>query len=92
MLQSLQADGSNGLGIEPGLAGHLQKSVTDTVNRLSMEGQPTVMVVTPEIRPWLARWLRVTNRGLHVLSYHELPDNKQIKVVATLGQGTEQGA
>ena len=91
LLQSLQADGSNGLGIEPGLAGHLQKSVTDTVNRLSMEGQPTVMVVTPEIRPWLARWLRVTNRGLHVLSYHELPDNKQIKVVATLGQGTEQG-
>jgi len=33
----------------------------------------------------LARMVRHSIPGLHVLSYNEVPDDKQIKVVATIG-------
>ena len=45
-----------------------------------------ILLVTPPIRPWLAKLVRHSIPGLHVLSYSEVPDDKQIKVVATLGE------
>lgn len=83
--KSLSGDGAPGLAIEPGLAGRLQKSVTEVIQRLEIEGQPPMLVVAPELRPWLARWLRAAHKGLHVLAYSEIPDNKRIEVIATLG-------
>jgi len=41
--------------------------------------------VAPQIRSWLARMVRYSIRQLHVLSYNEVPDNKDIKVVASVG-------
>jgi len=34
----------------------------------------------------LARFVRHTIPALHVLSYNEIPNDKQIKIVATVGQ------
>jgi flagellar biosynthesis protein FlhA len=93
--QSVQGDPSAGLGIEPSLAERLQKSVADTAHRVELEGHTAVLLVSPEIRPWLARWFRTVHKGLHVLAYNEVPDNKQIKVIATIGREFEpqpQGA
>ena len=78
-------------GIEPGLADRLQKAVAHTAERLEAEARPTVLVVTPELRPWMSRWLRPVIRDLHVLSYNEIPDNKQLRIVATLGEELENG-
>ena len=85
--QSLQgvSAGAGGLGIEPGLAERLQRSVTETAQRLEAEGQPAILVVSPELRPWLSRWLRTATGALNVLSYSEIPDNRRIRVIATLG-------
>ena len=85
--QSLQgvSAGAGGLGIEPGLAERLQRSVTETAQRLEAEGQPAILVVSPELRPWLSRWLRTATGALSVLSYSEIPDNRRIRVIATLG-------
>jgi flagellar biosynthesis protein FlhA len=89
--KSAQGASEGALGLEPGLAERLQKLVAEGAARLEAEGRPAVLVVAPEVRPWLARWLRSTVRGLHVLAYTEIPDNKQIKVVATLGSERPAG-
>ena len=84
--KSSQGAGGGGLGIEPGLAERLQKSIAEAAQRQEMAGEPTVVVVSPDIRAWMARWLRSAVRGLHVLAYTEIPDNKRIRVVATVGR------
>jgi flagellar biosynthesis protein FlhA len=86
LLQSLQGETGTGLAIEPGLAERLQNSVTESVNRQEIEGQPAILVVSPELRPWLAPWLRIRNSALHVLAYTEIPENKQVKVIGTIGR------
>ena len=85
LLQKSVQGAGGGLGLEPGLAERLQKSVAETTQKLEMQGQPAILVVSPDLRPWLSRWLRSVAKGLNVLAYSELPDNRQIKVVATLG-------
>jgi flagellar biosynthesis protein FlhA len=76
----------NGAAIEPGLAARLQQSLRELVERREIEGEPCVLVVSPEIRPWVARWLRSSIRSLHVLAYTEIPDSRPVKVVATVGR------
>ncbi|MCG5494051.1 MULTISPECIES: flagellar biosynthesis protein FlhA [Ectothiorhodospira] len=84
--KSSQGASGAGLGIEPGLAERLQRSIAEASQRQEMSGEPSVLVVSPDIRPWMARWLRSAVRGLNVLAYTEIPDNKQIRVVATVGR------
>jgi flagellar biosynthesis protein FlhA len=84
--KSAQGAGGGGLGIEPGLAERLQKSIGEASQRQEMAGEPSVVVVSPDIRAWMSRWLRSAVRGLHVLAYTEIPDNKRIRVVATVGR------
>jgi flagellar biosynthesis protein FlhA len=84
--KSSQGAGSSGPGIEPGLAERLQKSIAEAAQRQEMAGEPAVVVVSPDIRAWVARWLRSAVRGLNVLAYTEIPDTKRIRVVATVGR------
>lgn len=84
--KSAQAAGGSGPGIEPGLAERLQKSIAEAAQRQEMAGEPTVVVVSPDIRVWVSRWLRSAVRGLHVLAYTEIPDTRRIRVVATVGR------
>jgi len=84
--KSSQGAGSTGPGIEPGLAERLQKSIAEAAQRQEMAGEPTVLVVSPDIRAWVARWLRSAVRGLQVLAYTEIPDTRRIRVVATVGR------
>ena len=84
--KSAQGAGGASMGIEPGLAERLQKSISEAAQRQEMAGEPAVVVVSPDIRAWMARWLRSISKGLHVLAYTEIPDNKRIRVVATVGR------
>ncbi|MHB9021144.1 MAG: flagellar biosynthesis protein FlhA [Halothiobacillus sp.] len=72
-------------GIEPGLAERLHQSLRDAAEKQEQAGQPAILLVAPQIRGWLARMVRYSIRQLHVLSYNEVPDNKEIKVVASVG-------
>ncbi|BAZ93889.1 flagellar biosynthesis protein FlhA [Thiohalobacter thiocyanaticus] len=86
LLQSLQGTQEGGAGFEPGLAEHLHQALANRTQQQEMNGQPAVLLVAPPVRNWLARLFRHSIPGLHVLAYDEVPDNKQIKVVATVGQ------
>ncbi len=84
--QSLQAPEDGGLGMEPGLAERLHRSLKEAADRQEAAGQPAILLVPAQIRMWLARFLQPTIPGLAVLAYTELPDNRQIRVVANVGQ------
>ncbi len=84
--QAVQSASDGGAGIEPGLADQLHSALAAQSRRQESVGQPAVLLVPPLMRTWLARLIRHSIPGLHVLSYGEVPDNKQIKVVATVGQ------
>ncbi|MGY0636902.1 MAG: flagellar biosynthesis protein FlhA [Paraglaciecola chathamensis] len=84
--QSLQAGGGDGAGIEPGLAERLQKSLNDASQQQELAGEPAVLLTSGMLRPVLSRFLKHAVQGLHVLSYQEIPDDKQIKIVSSVGQ------
>ena len=72
--------------IEPGLANRLQTALTETVQKLEIDGKPTLLLVNGAIRALLARFFRHTLGSLSVLAYQEIPQSKQITVVATIGR------
>ena len=85
--QSLQAGGSDGAGIEPGLAERLQGSLNEAAQQQELAGEPAVFFLTSGmLRPVLSKFLKHSVSGLHVLSYQEIPDDKQIKIVSAVGQ------
>ena len=84
--KSLQGSQGETIGIEPGLAERVQRTVTEAARRQEAEGAPAVLVVAPEIRSWIASWLRGAVRNLTVLAFTEIPDNRRIRVVATVGK------
>ncbi|MEP1447798.1 MAG: flagellar biosynthesis protein FlhA [Paraglaciecola sp.] len=84
--QSLQAGGADGAGIEPGLAERLQGSLNEASQQQELAGEPAVLLTSGMLRPVLSKFLKHSVSGLHVLSYQEIPDDKQIKIVSAVGQ------
>ena len=82
----LQGAGQDGAGLEPGLAEQLHKSLEERSQRLELEGYAPIALVSSPIRPWLARFVRHSISGLNVLAYNEIPEDRQVKVVASIGQ------
>ncbi len=74
------------LTIEPRLAQSLQTSLLDAAQRQEASGEPAVLLVAAPLRPVLSRFARYTIDGLRVLSYQEIPDNKQVTIVSTVGR------
>ncbi|HET8757053.1 MAG TPA: flagellar biosynthesis protein FlhA [Solirubrobacteraceae bacterium] len=85
LLQAMQA-GEGGGGFEPGLADRLFKALTEGARRQQLSGDPTVLLVAPKLRSWIARLTRHALPGLTVLAYNEVPENRRINVVAAIGR------
>ena len=83
--QTMQAS-DGGAGIEPGLAERIHSSLYEAAQAQEQAGMPAVLLLSAFLRPMLARFVRHTIPALHVLSYNEIPNDKQIKIVATVGQ------
>jgi flagellar biosynthesis protein FlhA len=85
-IQQAGADGNlDSIALEPGMAERLQSSLSDTVKNLDKEGKPAVLLVAASLRMLLARFVRHAVPNLKVLSFQEIPDNKHITIVATVG-------
>ncbi len=83
---SIQTSGSTGIGLEPGLAERMHSALVQSVQRQELAGQPAILLVPMSLRLSLARLVRHSITALHVLAYNEIPDNKQIRIVATVGK------
>lgn len=89
LLSSLQKAGQgaeDGILLEPGMAEKLQRSLVDAAQRQEMLGKPAILLVAGPIRAMLSRFARLAVPTMHVLAYQEIPDNKQVTIVATVGQ------
>lgn len=84
-LQSLNSSGDLGLGMEPGLAERFYRSLAETTKKQERGGNPAVLLVNPQLRPWLSRLMRNTVPTLKVLAYNEISDRNKLKVIANIG-------
>lgn len=75
--------------IEPGMADRLQQSLNSVADQQEVSGRPTVLLVSGAIRQLLARFVRFSERSIHVLAYEEVPQSKKISVVSTIGRGAQ---
>ncbi|HCY04087.1 MAG TPA: flagellar biosynthesis protein FlhA [Gammaproteobacteria bacterium] len=92
-----RSENTEEIALEPNLADGLFQSVRESVQQLEDQEMPAVIVVSPLIRPWLARLLRRVTKDLTVMSYVEIPEDQAIRVISTIsinrtGENAEQPA
>lgn len=75
----------NASSLEPNLAKRLHQALEECVKRQELAGEPAVVVVPGVVRSLVAKLARHSIPGLHVLAYHEIPDDKRLRLVGTLG-------
>ena len=85
MLQDAVRGQQQSLGLEPGLAEQMLQQINEGVIQMENQGKPAVLLVASTIRLWLASLVKSNNKGLHVLAYDEIPAEKRIRVVGTVG-------
>jgi len=83
--QTMQASGGESAGIEPGLAERLQTSLSQATQEQELKGEPAVLLTSGVLRSTLAKFVKNTIPTLRVLSYQEIPDEKQIRIVQAVG-------
>ena len=85
LLQSVQGQDGNVMAFEPGLAQMIHSSLKEASDNQTARGAAAVLLVSQSLRAFLSRMVRHAIPGLHVLSYDEVPDDKQIRVIASIG-------
>ncbi|HEI6763612.1 TPA: flagellar biosynthesis protein FlhA [Legionella pneumophila] len=82
---TIQNSGHGGVSFEPGMADKIQQALIQFAAQQQAKQESSVLVVQPSIRTVLARFVRTISSDFHVLSYQEIPDNKQIRIIGTVG-------
>jgi flagellar biosynthesis protein FlhA len=83
---TLIQNNSGSPGLEPGLAERLQQGLIQSAQRQTETGQPAVLLVSPQLRQTLARFIRSIVPTMHVLGWNEIPDNRKVRLVAAVGR------
>ncbi len=87
LLESIESEQRMGFsGLEPVLMESLIRDFQQASQEMEFAGQTPVALVSDRLRIWLARFLRASVPRLRVLAFNEVGNNKQIRVIATLGQ------
>jgi flagellar biosynthesis protein FlhA len=81
----LKGGAEAGPSFEPGLADRLHGALADAAQQQEIRSEPAVLLVPTVLRPWLARFTRHGVPNLAVLAYGEIPHNKSLRVVASVG-------
>jgi flagellar biosynthesis protein FlhA len=87
-MQQAQAGGNimlDSFPIEPNILGQFQQNLPLIKQQLKQQGLAPILIVMPQLRPLIGRYARTFAQGLAVLSYNEIPENRQINVVGNLG-------
>lgn len=86
LLGSVQrGEGGDGLVIEPTMAERLQTSLSEVAQQQEIAGRASIVLVAAPIRPLLAKFVRYGEHQISVLSYQEIPENKRVTIIATVG-------
>ncbi|MBU2964808.1 flagellar biosynthesis protein FlhA [Amphritea sp. 2_MG-2023] len=86
LLGSVQrGEGGEGMVIEPTMAERLQTSLAEIAQQQEIAGRASILLVAAPIRPLLAKFVRYGEHQISVLSYQEIPENKRVTIIATVG-------
>ncbi|BFM11756.1 flagellar biosynthesis protein FlhA [Simiduia litorea] len=83
--QQSQKGGDGAPVIEPGLAEKLRVSVQKAAQKQEASGGPVILLVATQLRFQLSRFIRAFVPEVAVLAYNEIPQTKQITIVASVG-------
>ncbi|MFT6373108.1 MAG: flagellar biosynthesis protein FlhA [Gammaproteobacteria bacterium] len=83
--QSVQGQDGSVMAFEPGMTQMIHNSLREATENQMAKGEPAVLLLSQSLRSFLARMVRHGIPELHVLSYDEVPDDKQLKVIASIG-------
>jgi flagellar biosynthesis protein FlhA len=75
--------------LDSGLAKKILSNLNDASEALSSENRPALLIVAPQIRRHVAQFVRSQLPSINVLSFTELPENRSVEIVYTIG-GSEQ--
>ena len=86
-LEQVLQDSVNGQGaaLEPGLAERLHQNLGECVRRQESRGEPAVLLVPGGVRAAVARLVRHSVPSLAVLAYAEVPEDKRLRLVGSVG-------
>src|SRR5690606_17209257 len=92
-LEQVLQDSVNGQGaaLEPGLAERLHQNLGECVRRQESRGEPAVLLVPGGVRAAVARLVRHSVPSLAVLAYAEVPEDKRLRLVGSVGGGRPSG-
>jgi flagellar biosynthesis protein FlhA len=71
--------------IEPSLTEKLFNSLLEYVRKCELQSIPTILLLSHELRTVLERVFKPSIPNLHFLSYSEVPEEKQIKIIERIG-------
>jgi flagellar biosynthesis protein FlhA len=58
----------------------------ESARRQEAAGEPAVLLVAPQLRHPLARFVRSSVPNLNVLAWNEIPDNRKVRLVTAVGR------
>ena len=79
-----KSDGAHVL-LEPKLAESILKALADNAHGIQEKGAVPVLVVSPNLRQWLAKFVKLRVPELHVLAYTEIPEEQKIELFGSIG-------
>ena len=85
LLRTQRQSGDEDLVLDGGLAKNLLRSLNEISERLVNESRPCILVVAPQIRRHLADFIRSHVPQVVILGFTELPENRSVEIVATIG-------
>ncbi|MDB5846710.1 MAG: flagellar biosynthesis protein FlhA, partial [Rhodoferax sp.] len=71
--------------VDPNVLSQLQTHMPLSRDQMKKQGTPPLLLVMPQVRPLLARYARLFAPGLSVLSYNEIPENREVSIIGTVG-------
>lgn len=70
--------------VDPNMLNQFQTNMPQVKEQMKAAGREPVLLVAPQLRPLLARYSRLFASGLHVISYNEVADDIELKIMGTL--------
>lgn len=70
--------------VDPNMLSQFQATMPQAKEQMKAVGKEPVLLVAPQLRPLLSRYARLFAPGLQVLSYNEVPDELELKVMGSL--------
>ncbi len=92
LLQALGEGKEDGFAMEPGLAERMHGAVAKVVTDQQRKGEPSALLTAPVLRIWMAKLFGASIENLHVIGYDEIPENRQVRVIASIGNEHASGS